>query len=64
MAYDGRYGYEDIDLELSLKKVGASIITGSSDTAIIHRGVPDHSYHTGLEENKRYYCRKWNIPYE
>lgn len=58
-AYDGHYGYEDLDLELVYRNRQVEVGLGSSGTAVEHKGV---SY-SGLRDqtNERYYRKKWGF---
>lgn len=58
-AYDGYYGYEDLDLERLLEKLGVTPRWGRYGTVVEHRGQP----YSGLRDqtNERYYRKKWGF---
>lgn len=58
--YDGHYGYEDVDLEQVLGRLGVAIGIGQPGTGVLHRGAP----YAGVRDqtNERYYRKKWGFP--
>lgn len=60
-AYNGRYGYEDADLGLEVRRRNAIPALGNFDTSVKHEGKPYAGDRSGGEQNRDYYCKKWNI---
>ena len=60
-AYDGKYGYEDVDLEQAIKKAGLRVEMGEKHTAVEHLGKPYAGDRYVTQINEKYYRAKWGL---
>lgn len=60
-AYDGRYGFEDTDMERELLRDGWTISTGDERTAVKHVGQPFSGDRVATQLNEKVYREKWGL---
>ena len=59
--FDGRYGYEDLDLERTLEFEGVRWVEGSADTAVQHVGPSFSGDRVATQINESHYRDKWGL---
>ena len=59
--YDGRYGYEDVDMEKMIAMTNVTVNVGSAATAVLHVGESFSGDRVAAQINERLYREKWGL---